>query len=225
MAGEGPVFRFEGPAPRVWVDDSVIAPAQRERGHSDRRRRSRRPRLAGTGQSLRPDRGLSSAGRRATRPRPRPQVRRLGRDGVAHPRDRLDGHPGSGLERDRPGAGAGAGEPQSQPGVPAGRDPAGQSATWGPACGKDRSPCWLPPSSSQPTWLTAAASASARRLPRASIWPRRKHPTPAVPMPVAEPGEPRPGTRPDGRPRRVGPHAAGSDARDARDARHAAERA
>jgi len=28
MAGEGPVFRFEGPAPRVWVDDSVIAPAQ-----------------------------------------------------------------------------------------------------------------------------------------------------------------------------------------------------
>ena len=28
MAGDGPVFRFEGPAPRVWVDDSVIAPAQ-----------------------------------------------------------------------------------------------------------------------------------------------------------------------------------------------------
>jgi serine/threonine-protein kinase len=26
LAGDGPVFRFEGPAPRVWVDDSVIAP-------------------------------------------------------------------------------------------------------------------------------------------------------------------------------------------------------
>jgi serine/threonine-protein kinase len=32
MAGEGPVFRFEGPAPRVWVDDSVIAPAQGTEG-------------------------------------------------------------------------------------------------------------------------------------------------------------------------------------------------
>ncbi len=28
IAGEGPVFRFEGAAPRVWVDDSAIAPAQ-----------------------------------------------------------------------------------------------------------------------------------------------------------------------------------------------------
>src|SRR5262249_53567743 len=28
IAGEGPVFRFEGSAPRVWTDDSVFAPAQ-----------------------------------------------------------------------------------------------------------------------------------------------------------------------------------------------------
>src|SRR5206468_3125332 len=28
IAGDGPVFRFEGPAPRVWVDDSAIAPAR-----------------------------------------------------------------------------------------------------------------------------------------------------------------------------------------------------
>ncbi|MBV8318224.1 MAG: hypothetical protein JOZ53_25045, partial [Planctomycetaceae bacterium] len=28
LAGEGPVFRFEGIAPRVWVEDTVIAPAR-----------------------------------------------------------------------------------------------------------------------------------------------------------------------------------------------------
>ncbi len=28
LAGDGPVFRFDGTAPRVWIDDSVVAPAR-----------------------------------------------------------------------------------------------------------------------------------------------------------------------------------------------------
>src|SRR5262249_33738578 len=32
LAGAAPVFRFDGPGPRVWVDDSVVAPAQAQLG-------------------------------------------------------------------------------------------------------------------------------------------------------------------------------------------------
>ena len=61
MAGEGPVFRFEGTAPRVWVEDSVIAPARDAEVTLVAADDPGGPRLAGPGQSLRPDRGLPPA--------------------------------------------------------------------------------------------------------------------------------------------------------------------
>ena len=203
MAGEGPVFRFEGPAPRVWVDDSVIAPAQATRGH-----------LVAADD---PDgldwrgRGISTAGsgsifsRPASDPSATPSasspdwaetaslVRETGSTATS----------GTGLERDRPRAGPGAGGPQSHPGVPAGRGPAGQSRRGGPVTARTVRRARSRRQLGNRTSPTAAASASPAP-PRPPIRPRRN----------ARPRRPHAGGRPwrvdaaadaDARPRRVGP--------------------
>ena len=212
-----------GSAPRVWIDDSVIAPARDAEAtlvaadDPDGLVWRGRGNLYGRiGIFLQPS-GARHSGETD------PRVRRLGRDRIPDPRDGLDLHTGAGLERGRPRTAPGARKPQPQPGVPAGRHPNGRCRRGGPVPARTlRHPDTSRRSRSRRAWPTAVAM----REPRLPSAPANeasplKVPDELKPMPVADPRPAR--THAGSRPR-LGRTADSVDP-DARDARDAAVRA
>ena len=116
LAGDGPVFRFEGTDPRVWIEDTVIAPAKEGEAtlvatdHPDGIDwRGRFNLYSQVGVFLKPTGGPSE-------PRTDPRHAHMGRFAGRAPRDRIGVDQGARLGRGRPRAGGSPRRARTRPG-------------------------------------------------------------------------------------------------------------